>query len=127
MIDVPVDAEDDEAVAATPVTTSISVRSELVIKGPISGIFGVGADILAELDLAVLPAVASAVEVFVRCVGDALAGVWTGTVFNIDVTSVTRVEMLVVLVVVADTLVVFAPDIGGDVLPAVMPPAMTGL
>ena len=77
--DVPVDAGADGSVVVTSAKTlRINVRSALVmINGLAGGMIGVRVDILTELDIVVVVATASALEVFVTvsCVEDVRAGV----------------------------------------------------
>ena len=86
VIDVPVDAGDDEVVVTVSARTlRINVRSDLaivvlawvVINGFVGGMIDVGVDILAELDIVVVVAAVSVLKVFMRvtCVGDVWAGV----------------------------------------------------
>ena len=86
VIDVPVDAGDDEVLVTVSIKTlRINVRSVLavvvlawaMISGLADGMIGVRVDISTELDIVVVVAAASALEVFMTlsCFGDVRAGV----------------------------------------------------
>ena len=114
VIDVPVDAGDDEVVVIMSAKAlRIDARVGLLVVGLavgfvvllagevkdrlVGGIIGVDADMLAELAIVMVAAAAIALEVFVTgsCVGDVRVGVWTGTAIDSDVTFVTRVGAVV--------------------------------
>ena len=128
IIDVPVDAGDDGVVVTvSDKTVGTDVRSDLVIavlawvviNGLVGAMIGVGVGMLADLDIVAVVAATIALEVSVTvsCVGDVRVGVWTGTAIDSDVTTVTRVGMVVVLI--ADTITGFVSGIDVDVLAGV--------
>ena len=134
--DVPVDAGDDGVVIFMSVNVfivdtrsdvaivglagdSIALLAGEVIDGLLGGMIGVGVGMLTEFGIVVVVAATIALNVFVTvsCVGDVRVGVWTGTAIDSDVTTVTRVGMVVVLI--ADTITGFVSGIDVDVLAGV--------
>jgi hypothetical protein len=94
----------------------IILLTRRVIDGVVGEVISIGVDMLTEL---VMVDTAIALEVFVTvsCVGDVRAGVWTGTVIGSDLTIVTRVGGVVVVLIdfLADTIICFVAGIGIDV------------
>ena len=133
VIDVPVEAGGDEVVATMSAKTlRIGARSDLMIVGLAEGftvvlakvvvdvmigtIIDVGVDVLTELGIVVAFAQVIVLEVFVTasCVEDVRAGVWTGTVTEIEETFIMPVGAVagVLIALLADTAIGFVTDIG---------------
>ena len=84
-----------------------------VIDGLVGGMIGVCVDMLTELDIVVAAAIALEVFVTPLCVGDVRAGVWTGTVIDMDLINAVRVDVVVRVLI---DLVGFSAVIGVGVL-----------